>query len=80
MILLLGVRSCGRQRGLGSRFWACFGCLFLFFSLFELNRILIVVFGRTHFRSQVGFGGLCSSLTFGSSPRHSGYDRPYILG
>ena len=47
---------------------------FFFFSLFELNRILIVVLGRPHFRSQVEFCGLCSSLTFGSSPRLSGYD------
>ena len=48
--------------------------VFFFFSLFELNRILIVVLGRPHFRSQVEFCGLCSSLTFGSSPRLSGYD------
>ena len=76
MILLLGVRSCGRQRGLGSRFWACMQLMvrFWFLSLFELNRILIVVFGRPHFRSRVEFCGLCSSLTFGSSPRISGYD------
>ena len=49
--------------------------VFVFFSLFELNRILIVVLGRTHFRSQVEFCGLCSSLTFGSTPRLSSYDR-----
>ena len=75
MLLLLGVRSCVGHRGLGCRFWACFGCPF-FFSLFELNRILIDVLSRTHVRSQVEFCGLCSSLTFGSSPRLSGYDRP----
>ena len=48
----------------------------LFFSLFELNSIWIVVIRRPHFRSQVEFCGLCSSLTFGSSPKLSGYDRP----
>ena len=58
---LRGVRSCGNHRGLGSCFWACFGCIF-FMSLFELNRALIVVLGRTHFRSQVECGGLCSNL------------------
>ena len=68
MLPLLGVRSCGGHRGLVSRYWSCFGCPFLFFSL-------MVVLDRTHFRSQVEFCGLCSSITFGSSPRLSGYDR-----
>ena len=48
---------------------------FRLFSLFELNGILIVVLGRTHVQSHVEVYGLCSSLTFGSSPRLSGYDR-----
>ena len=68
MLPLLGVRSCGGHRGLVSRYWSCFGCPFLFFSL-------MVVLDRTHFRSQVEFCGLCSSITFGSSPSLSGYDR-----
>ena len=57
--------------------------VFVFFSSFELNRILIVVLGRPHFRSQVEFCGLCSSLTFGSSPRLLGYGgalHPRIVG
>ena len=72
-----GVHSCGGHRGLGSRFWDCSQLVVRFcsLSLFELNRILVVVLGCPHFRSQVEFCGLCSSLTFGSSPRLSGYDR-----
>ena len=62
ILLLLGVRSCGGHRGLGPRFWACFGSPFSFISLLDLNRISIVVLGRTHFRSQVGFRGVFSSL------------------
>ena len=46
-----------------------------FFLVVRLNCILIDVLSRTHFRSQVELYGLCSSLTFGSSPRLSGYDR-----
>ena len=56
---------------------------FFFFSLFELNRILAVVFGRTHFGSQVEFCGLCSSLTCTPSAlvRDSrAMIEPYILG
>ena len=48
---------------------------FRLFSLFELNGILIVVLGRTHVQSHVEVYGLCSSLTFGSSPRLTGNDR-----
>ena len=72
-----GVRSCGGYRGLGCRLWACFqlAVRFCFFSLLELNRILMVVLGRPHFRSQLEFCGLCSSLTFDFSPRLSGYGR-----
>ena len=57
--------------------------VFVFFSLFELNRISIVVLGRPHFRAQVEFCGLCSSLAFGSSPRLWGYHRalhPRVVG
>ena len=73
---LRGVRICGGQRGLGSRFGACFqlAVRFCFFFVVRINRILMVLLGRTHVRSQVEFRGLCSSLTFGSSPTISGYD------
>ena len=56
---------------------------FRLFSLFELNGILIVVLGRTHVQSHVEVYGLCSSLTFGSSPRLLGYGgalHPRIVG
>ena len=61
---LRGVRICGGQRGLGSRFGACFqlAVRFCFFSFFELNRSSIVVRGRPQVRSQVEFCGLCSAL------------------
>ena len=59
MLLLMGVRSCGGHCGFGSRFGAFFQFAVLFFSSFELNSILIDVLGRTHFRSQVEFCGLC---------------------
>ena len=59
-----------------------FNWLFFFFVV-RINSILSVVLGRTHFRSQVEFCGLCSSLTFGSSPRLLGYGgalHPRIVG
>ena len=76
MLPLLGVRNCGVHRWLGSRFGACFqlAVRFCFFFVVRINRILMVLLGRTHVRSQVEFRGLCSSLTFGSSPTISGYD------
>ena len=79
MLPLLGVRNCGVHRWLGSRFGACFqlAVRFCFFFVVRINRILMVLLGRTHVRSQVEFRGLCSSVTFGSikTPRISGYDR-----
>ena len=82
-VLSTGFRRCGGHCVLGSRFGPALAVCFFFFSLFELNRILAVVFGRTHFGSQVEFCGLCSSLTCTPSAlvRDSrAMIEPYILG
>ena len=82
MLLLLGVRSCGGHRGLASRFGAFFqlAARFVFFVVRIKPHTGIDNRTRSYAlsvpaRSQFEFGGLCLSLTFGSSPRFSGYDR-----
>ena len=53
---------------------------FRLFSLFELNGILIVVLGRTHFRSRLSFAGCARALPSAEVRDSRPMMEPNILG